>query len=133
MKKSFLCICIVVSLLQGLLVACQNPEPDASNKLVDCVAPGAVIKTAQQVRGYISVLDADHPDLWVIVSEQGIIGNTNPIYDGPDIVLPCNLPDSLRKQDVRVLFSGELRYYQGPLTAWTSTLYNSRLTAIEVR
>lgn len=133
MKKPFIYIRTALGFLQYILVACQTLEPQGPNNLADCEAPGAVIKTANQVRGRISVLDTAHPDLWVIVSEQGIIGNPNPIYDGPDIVLPCNLPDSLKRQDVNVLFSGELRQYQGLLTTWTSTLYNSRLTAIKVR
>ncbi len=131
MKKLFIYLHIALSFLQYILVACQTLEPQGPNNLADCEVPGAVIKTANEVRGRISVLDTAHPDLWVIVSEQGIIGNPNPINDGPDIVLPCNLPDSLKRQDVNVLFSGELRQYQGSLTAWTSTLYNSRLTAIK--
>ena len=122
-----------LSFLQYLLVAYQTLEPQGPNNLADCEAPGAVVKTANDVQGRISVLDTAHPDLWVIVREQGIIGNPNPIYDGPDIILPCNLPDSLKRQDVNVLFSGELRQYQGSLTAWTSILYNSRLTAIKAR
>jgi hypothetical protein len=92
-----------------------------------------IIKSAKDVRGRVSVLDLDNPNTWVIVSEQGIIGNPNPVYDGPDIVIPCNLPDTLKRQDTKVVFSGDLREYKGSARSWLSTLYSSRLTAIKRR
>lgn len=74
-----------------------------------CDLRRTTIKIANEVRGRISVLDSIHPDLWVIVSEEGIIGQNNPVFDGPDIVVVCNLPDSFKVYDTKVIFSGELK------------------------
>ena len=66
------------------------------------------IKIATNASGRISVL-AKYPDIWAIVSEEGIIGEDDPSFDGPDIVVICSLPDSMKVIGLQVIFSGELK------------------------
>lgn len=98
-----------------------------------CDPKRQTIKIAEEVRGRISVLDSKHPNLWVIVSEEGIIGQEGPIFDGPDIVVACNLPDSLKENGLKVIFSGELKDACDDFKLFNSTLYYSNLTQMMVK
>lgn len=134
MKKLFVKLIVCVCCSSYPLVSCQETvQLSIQENLGNCGLEGPAVKVAKDVRGRVSVLDASNPDLWVIVSEQGIIGNPNPIYDGPDIVIPCNLPDSLKRQNLKVIFSGDLKEYKGTAKGWLSTLYNSELTSVKSR
>lgn len=87
-----------------------------------CDLKRQTIKLADNAAGRINVL-SKHPDTWVIVSEEGIIGEDGPIYDGPDIVVICNLPDSLKVIGLQVIFSGELKDSCGDFDTWVSKNY----------
>lgn len=93
----------------------------------------AIVKVASNAKGRVARLSAEHPDKWVIVSEEGIIGNPNPIYDGPDIVLVCDFPDSLKVEDQKVIFSGQLTKPCETYETWTSVLYSGRLKDLHIR
>lgn len=125
---------VIVSLL-SLTSSCQNQELEEPRKISDlgpCDVARKTVKVAKDVKGRVTVLDVDHPSLWVIVSEQGVIGVPGPVFDGPDIVIPCNMPDSLKKYDLKVVFSGDLKESQDGLPSGTSKLYYSSVTSIRL-
>ncbi len=91
------------------------------------------MKVAQNEGGRISVLSSEYPDVWVIVVD-GIVGEKGPIFDGPDVVVACNLPDTLEVEGLRVVFSGELKSTCddfGPSSS-SSAIYYSVLSQINV-
>lgn len=125
---------LIASCLFMLAVTCKQQEPQSS-RLLDqspCSDNRPTVKVAQSVKGRISVLDVDHPDVWVIVSMQGIIGEIRPIFDGPDIAIPCNLDNTFKKNNLEVIFSGSLKDSQGRSPPSLSTIYYSQLTNIQV-
>ena len=72
-------------------------------KYVGCDVKRPTIKNANLVKGRITTISG-HPDTWIIVSEEGIIGQNTPVFDGPDIVIACNLADSLKILNQKVIF-----------------------------
>jgi hypothetical protein len=98
-----------------------------------CDQQRQTIKKAKEVKGRISVFDSQHPNLWVIVSEEGIIGSDAPIFDGPDVVIFCNIPDSLKTNNLRVIFSGELKDSCDDFKPSISEIYYSTITQISSR
>ena len=93
-------------LITGLIVSCK--EDGNTCEYEGCDSRRQTVKVAHEVRGRISVLSSEYPEVWVIVAE-GIIGQSGPIFDGPDVVVACNLPDTLKEEGLTVVFSGELK------------------------
>jgi len=101
---------LIQLLLISLIFSCKDDvQIQDGCQYNGCDLKRPTIKTANNAAGRISIFSKQYPDLWVIVSEDGIIGEDGPIYDGPDIVVICNLPDSLKVYDLQVIFSGELK------------------------
>ena len=120
--------CILLMTLFCSLTNCMSNE-QTSCKYIGCDVKRPTIKNANQVKGRITTLSG-HPDTWIIVSEEGIIGQNTPVFDGPDIVVVCNLADSLKILNQKVIFSGELKDSCDEFKAWTSKVYYSYLTEI---
>jgi len=110
------------------LTSCMSNEQIPCN-YVGCDVKRPTIKSANQVKGRITKLTG-HPDTWIIVSEEGIIGQNTPVFDGPDIIIACNLADSLKILNQKVIFSGKLKDSCDEFKAWTSKVYYSYLTEI---
>jgi hypothetical protein len=118
---------MLLTLLCSLTNCISNEQASCTYKGCDYQRP--TIKNANQVKGRITTLSG-HPDTWIIVSEEGIIGQNTSIIDGPDIVIACNLADSLKILNQRVIFSGELKDSCDEFKALTSKIYYSYLTYI---
>lgn len=115
-----------------ILISFSCEKEIALNNLTNCYSSKSIIKTAENVKGRISILDNKHPDLWCIKSMQGIIGYDRPTYDSFDTVIPCSLPDSLKIQDLIVVFSGDLKstgqdFKSTPDSMYYSDIYYSDL------
>lgn len=120
--------CILLATLFCSLTNCMSNEQTYC-KYVGCDVKRPTIKNANQAKGRITTLTG-HSDTWIIVSEEGIIGQNTPVFDGPDIVIACNLPDSLKVLNQKVVFSGELKDSCDEIKAWTSKVYYSYLIEI---
>lgn len=116
----------------GLLFMSSSCQKDNICEFNGCDVMRPTIKVANQAKGRIAILSKQYPDTWVIVSEEGIIGEDTPIFDGPDIVVVCNFPDSLKISDHRVIFSGELKDSCGDYKAWNSKIYYGYLTSLSL-
>lgn len=119
-----------------LIILLSNLTNCKSNEQTPCIYKGCdaerpTIKNAIHAKGRITTLSG-HPEIWIIVSEEGIISENTPIFDGPDIVVICNLADSLKIINQRVIFSGELKDSCNDFEAWTSKVYYSYLTDITI-
>lgn len=126
----------VISLL-SVICSCQNQNIGTevsreSSELGPCDVSRKTVKVARNVQGRVRIFDIDHPNLWVIVSQQGIIGQTGPIFDGPDIVVPCNLPDNMKQNGLLVVFSGDLKDSKNELPTLTNKVYYSQLTNLQL-
>lgn len=119
-------------IVMGLLLMSGSCQKDNICEFNGCDIMRPTIKVANQSKGRIAILSAQHPDIWVIVSEEGIIGEDTPIFDGPDIVVVCNFPDSLKISDQRVVFSGELKDSCGDYEGWNSKIYYGYLTELSL-
>ncbi len=113
-----------------LTISCSNEQNPCEFNGCDIMRP--TIKVANHAKGRIAILSAQHPDIWVIVSEEGIIGEDKLLFDGPDIVVVCNFPDSLKISDQRVIFSGSLKDSCGDYETWTSKIYYGYLTELSL-
>lgn len=125
----------LIPLLSFILISslgCEENEGPPSCEYEGCDPKRQTIKIAEEARGRISVLDSNHPNLWVIVSEEGIIGQEGPIFDGPDVVVACNLPDSIKEYGLQVIFSGELKDACGDFEPSNSTIYYSNIKQLQV-
>lgn len=122
--------CLLTALV--IVFGCKKPETDPC-VYEKCDPRKKTVKTATNTKAVVSVLDSRHPDIWVLVSEEGIIGSSHPTYDGPDIVVPCNLPDSLKVMGQKVLFSGELKPSCDDFEPGFSIIYYSNLQSIKTR
>ncbi|MEN8249809.1 MAG: hypothetical protein ABFS32_12825 [Bacteroidota bacterium] len=91
-----------------LSISCNNETKDPC-QFNGCNSQRQTIKVASNAKGRISTLSQQYPDLWVIVSEEGIIGEESITFDGPDIIIVCNINDSLKVLGQKVIFSGELK------------------------
>ena len=101
---------LIQLLLISLIFACKDDvQIQDGCQYNGCDLKRQTIKLAVNAVGRISIFNQQYPDLWVIVSDEGIIGKDKVIIDGPDIVVICNLPDSLKVYDLQVIFSGELK------------------------
>ncbi len=98
----------ILILFMLLVLSCNNNVKD-SCEYTGCDPQRQTIKIAYEAKGRVEVFSQKFPDLWVIVSEEGIIGDNNAIFDGPDVVIICNLPDSMKIMGRKVIFSGELK------------------------
>ncbi len=132
MKTSIPTKCLVKCLLIATffcgLTNCMSIE-QTSCKYIGCDVKRPTIKNANQAKGRITTLSG-HPDTWIIISEEGIIGQNAPIFDGPDIVIACNLADSLKILNQKIIFSGELKNSCDEFKSWTSKVYYSYLTEV---
>ena len=126
LKKT--CLLVLLTVIFG----CEKPETDPC-AYEKCDPRKKTVKTATNSKARISVLDSCHPDIWVLVSEEGIIGSKYPAYDGPDIVVPCNLPDSLKVMGRKVLFSGKLKPSCNDFEPGFSIVYYTNLQSIKTR
>jgi hypothetical protein len=127
-------VIIQILLTSTLLIAfsCEKDNMEqAKSTLLPCNLNRKTIKAAQNAKGRISILDVQHPDTWVIVSEEGVIGQSSPIFDGPDIVVVCNMPESLKIYDLKVIFSGKLRDSGNDFKSGISKIYYSDLTKLQ--
>ena len=118
-------------LLIGFIVSCQEDENTCQYE--GCDSRRQTVKVAQEARGRIGILSSEYPDVWSIVAE-GVIGQSEPIFDGPDVIVVCNLPDTLKKEGLLAVFSGELKSacddFGPPIS--TSAVYYSILTRINL-
>jgi len=118
---------ITMVLLFSIMTSCKEQD---RCEYESCDFRRPTIKVADHAKGRIGILSSQYPDTWVIISEEGIIGESTPIFDGPDIVVVCNLPDSLKINDQRVVFSGELKDSCTDFEKWTSKVYYGHLTTV---
>lgn len=127
MRKTLISIVI---LMIGLNVGCKEERDTCAYEGRD--SRRQTVKVAQEARGRVTLIAGENSDFWAIVSEEGIIGQNTPIYDGPDIIVPCNLPDTLKEVDLRVVFSGELKSACDDFASLNSfsTIYYSTLSQI---
>ncbi|MBX2965148.1 MAG: hypothetical protein KF845_03315 [Cyclobacteriaceae bacterium] len=110
-------------------ISCSNEQNSCEYTGCDIMRP--TIKIANQAKGRITILSAQYPDTWAIISEEGIIGGSTPIFDGPDIVVVCNFPDSLKISGQRVIFSAKLKDSCGDYEpSWNSKVYYGYLSAL---
>lgn len=116
----------------GLLLMGGSCQKDSACEFRGCDTTRPTIKFANQAKGRITILSAQHPDTWAIISEEGIIGEDTPIFDGPDIVVVCNFPDTLKIIDQRVVFSGDLKDSCGDYETWNSKIYYGYLTEVSL-
>lgn len=123
---------LVQFLLLSLILSCTDDDQDAC-EYNGCDIRRQTIKLADNAVGRISVLSQQYPDLWVIVSEEGIIGDDNVLIDGPDIVVICDLPDSLKTNGLKVIFSGDLKNSCKDFEKGLSAIYYSTPTMITVK
>ncbi len=123
-------MCILLLILLSSLTYCMsNEQTQCTYKGCDTQRP--TIKNAKHVKGRITTLSG-RPDTWIIVSEEGIVGQNTPIFDGSDIVIACNLADSLKILNQKVIFSGELKDSCDEFKTWTSKVYYSYLTDLTI-
>ncbi|HYK76773.1 MAG TPA: hypothetical protein VEV16_07340 [Daejeonella sp.] len=74
----------------------------------NCYQEYQTVKTATNVEGRMSILDSKHPEIWSI-KVDGIIGTKGPTYDSRDAVIPCNISEDLKKEGLKVIFSGKVK------------------------
>lgn len=86
-------------------LGCKKSDTDVSG----CFGNRITVKSVTGVKGRISILDTKHPDLWCIISTQGIYNSEDPSYDSADIVIPCQLPEDFKKTGLLVTISGDLK------------------------
>lgn len=120
-------------LLSTIIFSCSKD----ANSPDDCHRKRRIIKQANGITGVVSRLSNEHPDVWCIVSMQGVIGSLETSYDSRDIVIPCNLPEELKVVGNQVLFSGELKdigddFKDSPDKVWLENAYYSELSRIEL-
>ena len=128
MKTQAIITLLLLCALCGVRCKKQD-DPCAYDK---CDPRRKTIKVAENSKARVSVLSIRHPDVWVLVAD-GIIGYDGPIFDGPDIVVPCNMPDSLKIMDLKVTFSGDLKSSCDEYGPSLSTIYHSNLRMIKSR
>jgi len=116
----------------ALILIAARCEEENSCDYKGCDPRRQTIKVAQNAIGRVAILSAQHPDVWVIVSEDGIIGENSVVFDGPDIVIACNLPDSMKKDGLKVIFSGELKDSCNDYNSFTSIIYYSSTENIQI-
>ncbi|HYK77410.1 MAG TPA: hypothetical protein VEV16_10555 [Daejeonella sp.] len=100
MKNSNSSICLFGIGLSTLL-GCKKAQDEG------CYQKYPTVKTARNVEGRMSILDSKYPEIWSI-KVDGSIGGQG--YDSQDaVVIPCNIPENLKKEGLRVIFSGQAK------------------------
>lgn len=118
---------LLISLIFCLSIACT--EKDSGCIYDECDHRRKTVKIANGSKG--TMLFFPNPDIWMIESREGIIGSNVPIIDGPDIVVPCNLPEEFKVKGLQVVFSGELKDACDDFNSSLSKFYYSTLVKIE--
>ena len=112
----------IIFFLLPLMLSCDNEMQE--NCIYDgCDSRRKTIKVADNIVGRVSILSQHYPDTWVIISKKGIIGDGNMIYDGSDIIVICNLPDSIKFDGQKVVFSGKLKDSCDDFDKWVGEIY----------
>lgn len=90
-----------------------NDEAFLENTYLErCHAEKETVKTVRNKQGIVSNY-SPRDTTWVILSVPG--DDRELFYDSQDVGVLCKLPDSLKIHGLNVIFSGDLKTYDGEL------------------
>lgn len=70
---------------------------------------GKTIRDIKRAEGRIGILSKQYPDTWAIVPVQRSLDTAGTSIDGFDIIVPCELDDSFKREGLEVCFSARLK------------------------